>query len=97
LPKTTKGIIKMDHYKCEKCGKIFDEFEMNFRLAQIDKKCWCENCRTEEDLLQWKQVAKMLADELNEVNSEKFPISWEDASESSPAWIAYCNLRDRNI
>ena len=35
----------MDYYKCKNCGKRFDEFEMNFRLAQIDKKCWCEACR----------------------------------------------------
>jgi DNA-directed RNA polymerase subunit RPC12/RpoP len=35
----------MDYYSCERCGKQFDEFEMNFRLAQIDKKCWCKNCR----------------------------------------------------
>lgn len=35
----------MDYYTCEKCGKIFDEFEMNYRLAQIDKKCWCDACR----------------------------------------------------
>lgn len=35
----------MDYYKCENCGEVFDEFEMNFSLAQIDKKCWCEKCR----------------------------------------------------
>ena len=35
----------MDNYKCENCGKIFDEFEMNFKEAQIDKKCLCATCR----------------------------------------------------
>lgn len=32
-------------YKCENCGKTFDEFEMNYRDAQIDKLCWCRECR----------------------------------------------------
>jgi ribosomal protein L37AE/L43A len=45
-------------------------------------------------LSEWQGVARQLADELTEANSERFPISWEDASETSPAWIAYCNLRD---
>lgn len=44
---------------------------------------------------EWQRVADELAGELNEANSERFPVSWEDASESSPAWIAYNNLRDR--
>jgi len=35
----------MNYYKCEKCGKVFDEFEMNFKAAQIDKLCWCNECR----------------------------------------------------
>lgn len=35
----------MDYYKCENCGKVFDEFEMNYRAAQVDKKCWCRACR----------------------------------------------------
>ena len=35
----------MDYYKCENCGKMFDEFEMNYRAAQVDKKCWCCACR----------------------------------------------------
>ena len=35
----------MDYYTCENCGKVFDEFEMDFRMAQIDKKCLCEECR----------------------------------------------------
>lgn len=34
-----------DYYKCEKCGKVFDEFEMNFKAVQIDKKILCRNCR----------------------------------------------------
>ena len=49
----------------------------------------------QNELTEWKDVARMLADELAEANSKVFPTSWEDASESSPAWIAYCNLRDR--
>lgn len=35
----------MDYYKCEECGKVFDEFEMNFKYAQIDKKQLCGSCR----------------------------------------------------
>ena len=45
-------------------------------------------------LSEWQGVARQLADELAEANSERFPVSWEDASETSPAWINYCNLRD---
>ena len=51
--------------------------------------------KAEAKVKEWQTVAEMLADELNECNSERRPISWEDASESSPAWIAYVNLRDR--
>lgn len=35
----------MDYYKCEKCDKMFDEFEMNYRESQIDKRVLCEKCR----------------------------------------------------
>lgn len=35
----------MDYYKCEQCGKTFDEFEMNYKAAQLDKKCLCRDCR----------------------------------------------------
>ena len=45
-------------------------------------------------LSEWQGVARQLADELAEANSERFPVSWEDSSETSPAWINYCNLRD---
>lgn len=51
--------------------------------------------KAEAEVRDWKIVASMLADELTEANSERFPISWEDTSESSPAWIAYVNLRNR--
>lgn len=37
----------MDYYRCEKCNKVFDEFEMNYRDAQIDKKTLCGKCRKE--------------------------------------------------
>lgn len=35
----------MDYYTCESCNKQFDEFEMNFKMAQIDKKTLCKKCR----------------------------------------------------
>lgn len=35
----------MDYYKCENCGNVFNEFEMNYRAAQVDKKCLCPTCR----------------------------------------------------
>ena len=44
---------------------------------------------------EWKTVASMLADELTGANPERFPVSWEDVRESSHAWTAYVNLRDR--
>jgi len=34
-----------DYYKCERCGKVFDEFEMNYKAAQEDKKTLCRECR----------------------------------------------------
>ena len=37
----------MDYYKCEDCGKAFDEFEMDFKAAQEDKKTLCKDCRSQ--------------------------------------------------
>ena len=38
----------MDYYKCDECGKVFDEFEMNYKEAQKDKKTLCRECREKE-------------------------------------------------
>ena len=35
----------MDYYKCEQCGKSFDEFEMDYAATQMDKKTLCDLCR----------------------------------------------------
>ena len=35
----------VDYYKCEECGKIFNEFEMNYKATQEDKKILCRECR----------------------------------------------------
>jgi DNA-directed RNA polymerase subunit RPC12/RpoP len=43
------GRIKMDYYKCENCGKIFDEFEMNFKRAQDTKETLCRKCIKEKE------------------------------------------------
>ena len=37
----------MDYYKCENCGIVFDEFEMNYAEACIDKEELCRKCRKE--------------------------------------------------
>lgn len=39
----------MDIYQCEKCKKIFDEFEMNYKEAQKDKKELCRECRLKKE------------------------------------------------
>lgn len=39
----------IDIYKCEQCGEIFDEFEMNFKATQEDKKELCRKCRFKEE------------------------------------------------
>lgn len=54
-----------------------------------------ENTQLKVLLKEWQNVARQLAGELNEANSKIYPVSWEDVSENSPAWIAYCNLRDK--
>lgn len=54
----------MDYYKCEKCGIIFDEFELNFNFAQIEGKCFCERCEKEylnrKDEVRWKMDKEIL-------------------------------------
>ena len=45
---------------------------------------------------EWKTCAQMLADELADANAKCLPVSWEDASESSPAWITYVNLKEKD-
>jgi hypothetical protein len=46
----------MDIYKCERCNEIFDEFEMNYKQAQIDKQCLCDECRkiTREEQMEFE-------------------------------------------
>ncbi len=39
----------MDWYTCTSCGQRFDEFEMNFRAAQVDKQCLCRACRNGQE------------------------------------------------
>jgi len=38
-----------DIYKCEECGKVFDEFEMNYKATQIDKRTLCRGCRIKKE------------------------------------------------
>ena len=39
----------MDYFKCEKCEKVFDEFEMNFKYASEHGECLCKTCIEEQD------------------------------------------------
>jgi len=38
---------KMDYYKCDKCGRIFDEFELDFNFAQEKSITLCRKCKKE--------------------------------------------------
>jgi len=37
----------MDYYKCDKCGRIFDEFEMDFKFTQEEGITLCQECKEE--------------------------------------------------
>ena len=37
----------MDYYKCDKCGRIFDEVEMDFKFAQEKSITLCRKCKKE--------------------------------------------------
>ena len=37
----------MDYFKCDKCGRIFDEFEMDFKFAQERGITLCGKCTDE--------------------------------------------------
>ena len=37
-----------DYYKCEQCGKVFDEWEMNYKYASEHGKCLCSVCILKE-------------------------------------------------
>ena len=45
-------------------------------------------------LSEWRGVARQLEDELKEEISSRCTVVWEEAGETSPAWIAYNNLVD---
>ena len=34
----------MDKFKCEKCGKIFDEFEADYNFMSTKGKEYCSEC-----------------------------------------------------
>ena len=37
-----------DSYKCEKCGQVFTEWEMNYKYASEHGKCLCRGCILKE-------------------------------------------------
>lgn len=41
-------VVVMDYFKCERCGEVFDEFEMDFRYASEHGECLCKKCLEEQ-------------------------------------------------
>ena len=70
----------MDYYKCENCGKMFDEFEMNYRAAQVDKKCWCRACRESAQQSVHTDAPKPFVNHCNPVNGVHAPFCNGDHS-----------------
>jgi formylmethanofuran dehydrogenase subunit E len=58
----------MDYYQCEKCGRVFDEFRMNFKYASENGKCLCEKCikQEKEDYESYLSSSKLIIKE-NEI------------------------------
>jgi len=48
-----------------------------------------------QELTQWKQVAKILSEELTATREENSNICWEDVDESSYAQILYKQLLEK--
>ena len=48
-----------------------------------------------QDIIEWKQVAKNLSEELTEMREKYEPICWEDVDESSYAQILYKLMIER--
>jgi len=105
LSKEAEVGVTFDYFQVLELSDYIKSLEEELGLMQEESKKDYDDMRkfqakyigADQELREWKQIAEMLAEELNEANSERFPISWEDVSESSPAWIAYCNLRDRGL
>ena len=52
----------MDFYRCENCQVVFDEFEMDYRAIQQDKRTLCGCCRkyglglNRTEVEEWKKI-----------------------------------------
>lgn len=58
----------MDYFKCEKCGEVFDEFEMDFKYASEHGECLCKNCLEEQIV---KDTFKQSNPHNNQINSDR--------------------------
>jgi len=45
-----------DYYKCEECGTVFTEWEMNFKYASENGKCLCQECIAKLALIDTKET-----------------------------------------
>ena len=81
----------MDYYKCEKCGKVFDKFEMNYIAAYIDKHCWCRDCRekvkmkveimeAKDSAMTDEQIAKVLQEDVRRTQGREVALEYFGAS-----------------
>ena len=56
----------MDYFKCDKCGRVFDEFEMDFKFVQDAKCTLCRKCRDE-----YKTRAEFMKEYLDRPENQK--------------------------
>jgi hypothetical protein len=50
-----------------------------------------------QDIIEWKQVAKNLSEELTEMHEKYEPICWDNADESSYAQAVYKMMVERDV
>jgi len=73
----------------------FEALELRGYIKSLEEELGLMQEESVQELTQWKQVAKILSEELTATREENSNICWEDVDESSYAQILYKQLLEK--